>query len=94
LLTSAKAVSIAPHRVGKRANLGERGEVGGKEARLAAVLRDLLDHGFAAGPIAAVNDDAPACGREALNDVAPHAVRRAGDENGLTFHDHGRPFRT
>src|SRR6202789_4527659 len=80
-----EAVAIAPHRVGKRAHLGERGEVSGQEARLAPLLRDALNHDLAAGPIAAVDDDAPAPRGQALSDIAADAIGRAGYENGLAL---------
>ena len=80
-----ETVAIAPHRVGEGANLGERGEIRDEEARLAALLRDSLNHSLAAGPIATVDDDAPALRGQALGDIAPDAVGRAGDENGLAF---------
>src|SRR6202453_5229147 len=84
-----EAVAIAPHRIGERANLGQRGEVSGQEARLASLLRDALNHRLAAGPIAAVDDDAPALRGQALSDIAADAIGRAGNESRLTLRGHG-----
>ena len=75
-------------RTGKRANLGERGEVSGQKARLAPLLRDALNHGLAAGPIAAVDDDAPALRGQALSDIAADAIGRAGYESGPALRGH------
>jgi hypothetical protein len=52
------------------------------------LLGDSRNHSFAAGPIAAVDDGAPALCSEALSDVAPDAIGRAGDENGLAVRGH------
>jgi hypothetical protein len=49
------------------------------------LLRDALDHSLAAGPIAAVDDDTPALRGQALRDIAPDAIGRAGYENGLSL---------
>ena len=87
-----EAVAIAPHRLGERADPGERGEIGGEKARLAALGRDSPGHGLAARPVAAVDDDAPALRGHALGDQAPDAVGRTGDENRLGLRRRGRPF--
>ena len=52
---------------------------------VAALVRDPLNHSFAAGPIAAVDDDAPALAGQALSDIPPDAIGRAGDENCLAL---------
>ena len=80
-----EAVGLAPHRIGQRAHLRERREVGAKEARLAAALRDPLDESLAPRAVAPVQDDARAIRREPLGDIAADAVGRAGDEDGLAL---------
>src|SRR6202161_4120946 len=83
-----ETVAFAPHGVSERANLGKRGEVRDKKARLAPLLCDALNHSLAARSIAAVDDDAPALRGQALGDIAADAIGRAGYENGLALRGH------
>ena len=71
--------AFAAHVFREFADLRQRGEVGREEKRAASALGDPLRHSLAAGAAAAMHDDARPVRTEALCNVAPDPVGRAGD---------------
>ena len=84
-----EALLVVEHQLGKLADLGERGQIGLIEHRLAATdPLDLVGKGLRPLGIAAMDQDPGAGSRQLHRHVPADAIGGTGDQHGLACHIH------